>query len=149
VPDHLVTIQEVNFFNIILVWVHLVAATFWVGGMLFFSLVAVPLLKQDSDPPSAQRRFVNLARRFRSLVWGALFLLVMTGSVLLGNVIDVSVPFSSWPLVVITKLTLVVLLVVVSLTHDRIIGPKVRTLKHKHFSELTTGENLLLRLSPL
>jgi glucose-6-phosphate-specific signal transduction histidine kinase len=36
-----------------------------------------------------------------------------------------------------------------SLTHDRIIGPKVRTLKHKHFSELTTGENLLLRLSPL
>ena len=116
--------------------------------MLFFSLVAVPLLKQDSDPPSAQRRFVNLARRFRSLVWGALFLLVMTGSVLLGNVIDVSVPFSSWPLVVITKLTLVVLLVVVSLTHERIIGPKVRTLKHKHFSELTTGENLL-RFSPL
>ena len=148
-PDHLVTIQEVNFFNIILVWIHLVAATFWVGGMLFFSLVAVPLLKQDSDPSSAQRRFVNLARRFRSLVWGALFLLVMTGSVLLGNVIDVSVPFSSWPLFVITKLTLVVLLVVVSLTHDRIIGPKVRTLKHKHFSELTTGENLLLRLSPL
>jgi uncharacterized membrane protein len=139
----------VTLFNIILVWIHLVAATFWVGGMLFLSLVAVPLLKQDPDPHSAQRGFVNLARRFRTFVWGALSLLVVTGSVLLGNVVHSSAPLSSWPPIVITKLTLVLMLVVVSLMHDRIIGPKVRTLKQKVSSELSTGETLLLRISPL
>jgi copper resistance protein D len=139
----------VNFSYIILVWTHLIAATFWVGGMLFLSLVAVPLLKQDSDPLSAQRGFISLARRFRTLVWIALFILVVTGSVLLGNVINFQVPLSSWPPVVLTKLILVFLLVVVSLTHDRIMGPKVRTLKSKAASELSVGEGLLLRLSPL
>jgi uncharacterized membrane protein len=139
----------VNFFNIILIWIHLVAATFWVGGMLFLSLVAVPLVKQDADPLTAQRGFVNLVRRFRTLVWGALFLLVMTGSVLLGNVINFPGLLSSWPPIVTTKLILVLLLVVMSLTHDRIIGPKVRTLKNKNASELSTGEHFLLRLSPL
>ena len=145
----LATISEVDLFHIILVWIHLVAATFWVGGMLFLSLVAVPLLKQDPDPQSAQRGFVNLARRFRTFVWGALSLLVVTGTVLLGNVVHFSAPLSSWPPVVMTKLTLVLMLVVVSLAHDRIIGPKVRILKQKGASELSIGEILLLRFSPL
>lgn len=138
-----------NFFYIILVWTHLLAATFWIGGMLFLSLVAVPLLKQDSDPLSAQRGFISLARRFRTLVWSALFILVGTGSVLLGNVVNFQAPLSSWPPVVLTKLLLVLLLVVVSLSHDRIMGQKVRTLKSKAASELSVGEVLLLRLSPL
>lgn len=141
-------IQEMNVLYIILVWTHLTAATFWVGGMMFLSLVAVPLLKQDSDPISAQRGFISLARRFRMLVWSALFILVVTGLVLLVNVINFGIPLSSWPPVVLTKLILVFLLVVVSFTHDRIIGPKVRTLKSKAVSELSVGEGLLLRFSP-
>jgi len=117
--------------------------------MLFLSLVAVPLLKQDPDPHSVQRGFVNLARRFRTFVWGALSLLVVTGAVLLGNVVHFSAPLSSWPPVVMMKLTLVLMLVLVSLAHDRIIGPKVRMLKQKVSSELSIGETFLLRFSPL
>jgi uncharacterized membrane protein len=147
--SNLATIFRVNLFHIILVWIHLVAAVFWVGGMLFLSLVAVPLLKQDPDPHFAQRGFVNLARRFRTFVWGALFLLVVTGSVLLPNVVHFSDPLSSWSPFVITKLILVLMLVVVSLAHDRIIGPKVRILKQRVSSELSIGETLILRLSPL
>ena len=140
-----------NFLYIILVWIHLIAATFWVGGMLFLSLVAVPLMRQDSDPLAAQRGFISLARRFRTLVWNALFILLVTGSVLLGNVINFRAPLSlySWPPVVLTKLILVFLLALVSFSHDRIMGQKVRTLKNKAASELSAGEKLLLRLSPL
>lgn len=140
---------EINLVNAILIWIHLVAASFWVGGMLFLSMVVVPLLKQESDSCLTQRGFVSLARRFRTFVWGALALLVVTGAVLLGRVVDFSAPLSSWPLAVIIKLTLVLLLVVVSLAHDRIIGPMVRTLKQKPPSELSDGEHVLLRLSPL
>jgi len=81
---------EVTLLSIILVWIHLIAATFWVGGMLFLSLVAVPLLKKDSDPSSAQRGFINMARRFRTFTWIALALLVITGTILLPNQVNLS-----------------------------------------------------------
>lgn len=136
-------------FDIIFVWIHLTAATFWVGGMLFLSLVAVPLLKKDPDPSSAQRGFINLARRFRTLVWIALSLLVITGSILLPNHVDFSASFGNWPSVVLVKLSLVFLLIIVSLTHDQLMGPKVRALKHKPISELNVMEKLLTRLSPV
>ncbi len=137
------------FFDIILVWIHLTAATFWVGGMLFLSLVAVPLLKKAADPVSAQREFVNLAKRFRMLVWGALALLLITGPVLLRNLVDFSESLANWPSIVLIKLSLVLLLIIVSLVHDRVIGPKARTLKRKPTSELTPVDNLLLLFSPL
>ena len=135
--------------DIILVWIHLTAATFWVGGMLFLSLVAVPLLKKDPDPSSAQRGFINLARRFRTLVWIALSLLVITGSILLPNQVDLSVSLGEWPPVVLIKLILVLLLIGASLTHDKLIAPKVRTFKYKPISELAFMEKLLLRFSPV
>jgi len=144
-----VTIPRVILFDSILVWVHLTAATFWIGGMLFLSLVAVPLLKKAPDPASAQREFVNQARRFRMLVWGALTLLLVTGSILLRNLVDFSESFENWPSAVLIKLTLVLSLIVVSLVHDRVIGPKVRTFKNKKLSVLTTSEKFLLMLSPL
>ncbi len=136
-------------FDITLVWIHLIAATFWVGGMLFLSLVAVPLLKKAPDPALAQREFINLARRFRMLVWVALSILLLTGSFLLPNVTDISIPFLEWPSVVLSKLSLVAMLIFMSLAHDRYIGPKVRTLKRKPTNELALVDKILLRLSPL
>jgi len=117
--------------------------------MLFRSMVAVPLLKKDSDPSSAQRGFINLARRFRTLVWAALALLVVTGTILLPGQVNLATSLGEWPPAVLTKLSLVLLLVVVSLAHDKFIGPKVRILKHKPTSELTIVETILIRFSPL
>jgi len=141
--------SDVNLFHVMLVWVHLVAGTFWVGGMLFLSLVAVPLLKQAPDPVEAQRWFVSLARRFRTLVWGAVVLLVSTGVLLLPpNVNDLSSPLS-WPPSILFKLFLVLGLFGTSLLHDQVIGPRVRLLKTKTRMELSNGDRLLIRLSPL
>ena len=117
--------------------------------MLFLSLVAVPLLKKDPDPSSAQRGFINIARRFRALVWMVLSLLVITGAILLPNHVDLSVFPTAWPAVVLVKLLLVLLLVVASLAHDKFLAPKVRTLKRKPAAELTSLEKILIRFSPL
>ena len=117
--------------------------------MLFLSLVAVPLLKKDPDPSSAQRGFINLARRFRTLVWIALSLLVLTGTILLHNHVDLSESLGNWPPAVLVKLSLVLLLIIVSLAHDQLMGPKVQTLKLKPISELAVVEKLLLRFSPV
>ncbi|MDR4493665.1 MAG: hypothetical protein AB7P17_14925 [Nitrospirales bacterium] len=125
------------------------AAAFWVGGMLFLSLVAVPLLKQAHEPVQVQRWFVGLACRFRTLVWWALSLLVGTGALLLPQwVADFSSPLS-WPRPILFKLFLVLGLISVSLLHDRVIGPKVRLLRNKTPIELSNHDRLLIRLSPL
>ena len=116
--------------------------------MLFLSLVAVPLLKKDPDPSSAQRGFINLARRFRTFTWIALTLLVITGTILLPNQVNLSTPLGAWPSAVLSKLSLVLLLIIVSLAHDQFIAPKVRTFKHRPTSELAVVEKLLLRFSP-
>jgi len=133
----------------IFIWIHLIAAAFWIGGMLFLSLVAVPLLKMSSDPASSQREFVNQARRFRMFVWGALSILLVTGAILLPNVVNVSESVINWPPAVLSKLLLVFLLIIISLAHDRFIGPRVRTLKRKSIDQLTLVDKILLRLSPI
>ena len=147
--SNLVTIKGVALFEIILVWIHLTAATFWVGGMFFLSLVAVPLLKKAPDPALAQREFVNHARRFRIFVWVALSLLVVTGGVLLPRHLDSSIPLASWPIPVLLKLILVAVLVMVSLLHDRVFGSRVPLIKRKPPAERTRSEQVLIRLSPL
>ncbi|GJL60947.1 MAG: membrane protein [Nitrospirales bacterium] len=133
---------------IFLSWIHLTAAIFWVGGMLFLSLVAVPLMKREVDPAQAQRWFINVARRFRSFVWIAIAILVTTGILLLSNHLDFSISLSAWPTVLIVKLVLVVLLIVTSVSHDRIIGPKVRTIKQKASAEWTSTDHVLVRIGP-
>ena len=138
-----------TFFDLILIWLHLIGATFWLGGMLFLSLVAVPLLKQSSDPAFAQREFVNQACRFRMFVWVALSILLVTGAIRLPHVVNLSESIVNWPPAVLSKLVLVFLLIVVSLAHDRFIGPKVRTLKNKPIAELVITEKFFLRISPL
>ena len=117
--------------------------------MLFLSLVAVPLLKKAPDPASAQREFVNLARRFRMLVWVAMPLLLVTGAILIPGYVNVSDFLRNWPPIVLIKLTLVLLLVIASVAHDQVIGPKVRALKGKPTSELASTDKLLLSISPL
>ncbi len=133
---------------ILLSWLHLIAAVFWVGGMLFLSLVAVPLLKGSADPALAQRWFIGVAKRFRKFVWIAIGILVPTGVFLLSHQIDLFAPLSSWPIVLIVKLIFVVLLIATSITHDRIIGPKVRGFKQKNQTEWTRGDRILVRWAP-
>ena len=82
-------------------------------------------------------------------MWAALALLVITGVILLPNVVNLSESLRDWPSVVFLKLSLVLLLIVVSLAHDQVIGRKVRTLKQQPMAQLTILEKFLLHLSPL
>ncbi|WP_447968633.1 DUF4149 domain-containing protein [Nitrospira sp. M1] len=133
---------------IFLSWIHLSAAIFWVGGMLFLSLVAVPLLKRETDPAQAQRWFLNVARRFRSIVWWAIVLLLLTGVLLLPQRLSFSLPLSEWPIIIIAKLSLVLLLIITSITHDRIIGPKARSIKQKASVDWSAGDRILVHFAP-
>ena len=63
------------------VWLHILAATVWVGGLIYTAAVAVPFALSH-DVSERQRILRGLGRRFRWIAWGSIVVLVITG---LGN----------------------------------------------------------------
>lgn len=114
-------------FYLLSVWVHVVSACAWVGGLLFFSLVLVPVIRKDPARMGAVVRDIGL--RFRVVGWGSLGLLGVTGltNVLarfsLADLGSAAFWSSSFGLTLAVKLALVAGIVVVTVVHDRI-GPR-------------------------
>jgi putative copper resistance protein D len=103
---------------VLLVWIHLLAAIAWIGGMLFLSVVLVPVLKREPFVSQKALLFRTIAWRFRAMVWGAIAVLLFTGTLLLHQRgIPITDP-SEWTKVLATKLGLVTMLLFLTLTHD-------------------------------
>jgi copper resistance protein D len=114
------------------VTVHLLAALFWLGGMLFLGLVGAPVLRAVEPPALRQRLFHDLGMRFRSAGWAAIALLVVTGvlnlhfrgwlhwSGVLGSGDFWRTPTGH---ALAAKLVAVGAMIVVSLAHDLVLGP--------------------------
>mgnify|MGYP001374591291 CR=1 FL=1 len=111
-----------------LIWIHLLSAVTWIGGMVFLSVVLVPLLRRDGRFAQHAALFREVAYRFRSVVWGAMGMLVGTGVVLAaGRAIPLGL----------------------TLLHDLVVGPRVRRIMGAAERERTAGELILLRYSAL
>src|SRR5687767_7778159 len=90
-----------------LIWLHLVAAVSWIGGMIFLSVVLVPVLKREPFASQKSALFLTAARRFRVVVWTAIAVLLFTGPLLAHQRgIPIASP-SEWPMIMATKLGLV------------------------------------------
>lgn len=63
------------------VWLHILAAAVWVGGLIYTAAVAVPYALTH-EVSERQRLLRGLARRFRWIGWGSIVVLFVTG---LGN----------------------------------------------------------------
>jgi copper resistance protein D len=61
----------------LVVWLHIVAAAVWIGGMLFFALVVVPAVRKSSGGTALLR---DIGGRLGVLGWVLLALLMITGA---------------------------------------------------------------------
>ncbi|MGA6829353.1 DUF4149 domain-containing protein [Nitrospira sp. NS4] len=113
---------------LVLVWVHLIAAVTWIGGMLFLSLVLAPAYRALASKPDAGVLFRAAAMRFRLVVWSVVAILVLTGSLLVVSHGWPLVEPHRWPSVLAIKLSLVGVLLLMTLAHDLVLGPRVRTI---------------------
>lgn len=64
---------------LISVFIHIISAIVWVGGMTFLILVLVPALRNNVDRKTFSTLFHSVGVRFRSIGWISLLLLVVTG----------------------------------------------------------------------
>jgi len=133
---------------VLLVWLHVLAAISWIGGTIFLSVVLVPVLRREPFASQRALLFRTIARRFRSVVWGAIAVLLFTGPLLLHQRgIPIADP-SGWPMVLAAKLGLVTILLLLTLTHDLILGPRVGKILQLPTESRTRFDQSLVRWSP-
>lgn len=115
-----------------LVFVHVLAALFWLGGMFFLGLVGAPVLRTVEPAALRQRLFHELGMRFRSVGWAAIATLVITGVLLLrargllhwSGVLGAPAFWrTTLGVMLAAKLVAVAMMVTLSLIHDFILGP--------------------------
>ena len=132
----------------LLIWLHLLAAVSWIGGTIFLSVVLVPVLKREPFASQKALLFRTIGRRFRAVVWGAIAVLLFTGPLLLHQRgIPIADPLG-WPMVLAAKLGLVAILLILTLTHDLIIGPRVVKILQLPTESRTRFDHSLVLLSP-
>ena len=136
------------------IWLHIIAAIFWIGGMLFLTLVIAPFLKEIEDPKERSRIYQVVGTRFRFWGWIAIVLLLVTGplnlhlmGIPLGRLFDGSFYEGSYGRTLITKLSFVTLIVTTSFLHDFVFGPRARnSLFYSNISRWIGRGNLFMAL---
>jgi uncharacterized membrane protein len=134
--------------TLLAVWLHLLAAVSWIGGMVFLSLVLVPALKRQGAASQRAALFRAIALRFRAVVWSSVGVLLVTGPLLLAHRGLSLLEPSRWPAAVTAKLSLVLLLVALTGAHDFVLGPRVAQLQRTPEVQLGRTDRWLVLWSP-
>lgn len=116
------------------IFLHVIAAIFWIGGMLFLSLVVAPFLQTLGDPQQKSQIYQFVGKKYRTLGWIAIITLVVTGPLILftiwavqpAQLLDPAFYSTGFGKAVGAKIFLVTLIVLSSLFHDFWLGPKAR-----------------------
>jgi putative copper export protein len=135
-------------------FLHIISAIFWIGGMLFLSLVIVPFLLALKDPKDRSAVYRQIGPKYRTLAWIAIIILLITGPLnlyLLG--INPAIIFTpdflatSYGKMLLIKLILVFIIVVSSLLHDFWVGPKAReSKKFSTYARIFGRTNLIIAI---
>ncbi|HKP61768.1 MAG TPA: CopD family protein [Polyangiales bacterium] len=119
-----------NTLYLISVWLHILAATVWIGGMTFLVLVVVPWLREGGRAQGAV--FLReTGARFRNVGWVCFAIVLVTGSFNLWvrGVRPASFVQSAWlgspfGTLVLWKLGVFAAVLLLSSVHDFVLGPR-------------------------
>lgn len=111
---------------------HVLAALFWLGGMMFLAVVGAPVLRRVEPPALRARVFNDLGIRFRTTGWIAVGILVVTGlvnlrhhGVLSWEVLgDAHFWHTRFGTALAVKLVAVAVMLVLQAVHDFVHGPQ-------------------------
>jgi putative copper resistance protein D len=114
----------------IVLWIHLLAAISWVGGMLFVAFILGPYVRSAVPPEGRTVVMAAVGKRFSALSWSAIFTLVGTG------IYNAARFLRSWDTLLDTtfghlllvKIALVAVMIGLSIAHDLFLGPRQRNL---------------------
>jgi uncharacterized membrane protein len=114
------------------VTLHVLAALLWLGGMFFLAAVGAPVLRRVEPPALRAELFQRLGLQFRTVGWGAIAVLLVTGTfnlafrgILSWEVLTNGAFWASpYGHALAWKLGAVAAMVVTSALHDFVYGPR-------------------------
>jgi uncharacterized membrane protein len=121
--------KQMKEFYFISVFIHILSACVWIGGMIFLALVLIPSIQNN---PEKALLIHTVGVKFRTIGWVALWLILLTG---LYNMQFRQVEFSFSELteshygkMIFYKLIIFFVTILLSITHDFYIGTKATEL---------------------
>jgi putative copper resistance protein D len=150
-------------FYFIAVFLHVISAMIWVGGLVFFALVMVPLIRQEEYKTAAPGLVQWVGLRFRMWGWVCLLSLLITGLFNLfvrgfgwSDLLNGNLWSGHFGETLAIKLLLVAFIFFLSAIHDFYVGPKAaqlwsgnkpsESLKYRRAASWIGRVNLLLSL---
>ena len=143
-------------------WIHIVAATIWVGPQVFLFVAAVPAVRTIEDMQLRSSVMRVITTRFNYLAWGALTVLVITGIAnLYEHDLDVDQLFDlNFGRIFEVKMTLVIAAVILTALHSFVLGPRVLNMQEsatdpaeiapvRRWSIIVSGVNAVIALGIL
>lgn len=140
-------------------WIHIVAATIWVGPQVFMMVAAVPAVRTIEDMQVRTKVMRVITKRFNYLAWGALTVLVITGIAnLYEHDLDVDQLFDlNFGVIFQVKMTLLIVTVALTALHTRVLGPRLLDMQEsvadeaeiapiRRWSIIASAANLLIAL---
>ena len=120
---------------LIAMWFHILAAAVWIGGIVFLSVVLLPVTRRPEYLNIASSLFHWTGVRFRVVGWICLGVLLMTGTYIIHfrgfDSIDFWRNLSAQGAIgfaFVIKVLLVVVIFILSAVHDFLIGPRAMKL---------------------
>jgi uncharacterized membrane protein len=106
----------------LIIWVHLLATSIWVGGSIFIGIVVGPYLRHlDMEPKKRTIFIVSLGRRFNKIALPSLFILFATGIYNARFFISDPNLDSSYAIILVIKIVLVVVMALAYIIHVRVL----------------------------
>lgn len=117
-------------FWLVIRWIHVLAAVIWIGGNLTLAMVIVPYFRKNLPPVQRIKLLTQIGKQFEPIVWGCVVILLFTGIVNIFESIDFSASLeseviSNFMRTLFIKLTLFIILVVLTGLHSFVYGPKL------------------------
>jgi putative copper export protein len=131
--------------------VHILAAMVWLGGMWFFVIVGAPTLRRIESAELRRDLFSGLGKRFRTVGWICIGILLATGlaNLYFAGLLPVLTSSRFWATpygrTLALKLGAVGAMIVLSLLHDFFFGPRASRVG----DETDTVRDRLRRLSSM
>jgi len=141
-----------DIFLLLVRWLHLISATAWVGGGLFYLLVLRPVMKRTSPKPKIL--VATTTNEFQAVVNTSIVILVATGAILAFNRLTLGIITTSYVVTLAIKSAFSVwmfLIVLEQQRHSKIIESFKEPTKHattipSRIKQALSGYNLLVIL---
>ncbi len=117
------------------VFLHILSAIIWIGGMLFLAMIVVPVTRKPDFQAVAGRLYAEISTKFRNVGWACLILIFITGFLNLsgrfgsmGIMSDAAFWTGPFGGALASKISIFILIVLMSIVHDFFVGPRAAKL---------------------